>query len=35
MKCLLDEPNKPYICEADWNCRDCPNWVEEEGDADE
>jgi len=27
MACILDEPLQPYICEADWNCKDCPNWV--------
>lgn len=24
--CIYDEPLKPYFCEADWNCKDCPNW---------
>ena len=28
MACILDE-YEPYICEADWNCKDCPNWVED------
>ena len=28
MSCILDE-NEPYWCEADWNCKDCPNWVED------
>lgn len=28
MPCIYDEPSRPYICEADWNCKDCPNWVE-------
>ena len=27
MACIYDEPLEPYICEADWNCKDCPNWV--------
>lgn len=27
MACIFDEPLQPYICEADWNCEDCPNWV--------
>lgn len=26
MACILDEPLEPYICEADWNCVECPNW---------
>lgn len=30
MSCIYDEPLEPYICEADWNCKDCPNWVEED-----
>ena len=30
MACIYDEPLEPYICEADWNCKDCPNWVEQE-----
>ena len=30
MGCIFDEPLKPYICEADWNCKDCPNWVKSE-----
>ena len=29
MACIYDEPLEPYICEADWNCKDCPNWVEQ------
>lgn len=29
MGCIFDEPLEPYICEADWNCKDCPNWVKE------
>lgn len=29
MGCIFDEPLEPYICEADWNCKDCPNWVED------
>lgn len=29
MGCIYDEPSKPYICEADWNCKDCPNWIDE------
>ncbi len=29
MGCIFDEPLEPYICEADWNCKECPNWVEE------
>lgn len=29
MGCILDEPLEPYICEADWNYKDCPNWVDE------
>ena len=28
MSCILDE-YEPYWCEADWNCKDCPNWVED------
>ena len=28
MSCILDE-NEPYWCEADWSCKDCPNWVED------
>ena len=24
MGCIYDEPLEPYICEADWNCKDCP-----------
>ena len=27
--CIYDEPLKPYFCEADWNCKDCPNWRDE------
>lgn len=27
--CIFDEPLKPYFCEADWNCKDCPNWRDE------
>lgn len=30
MGCIFDEPLEPYICEADWNCKDCPNWVKSE-----
>lgn len=30
--CIYDEPLKPYFCEADWNCKDCPNWREEKAD---
>jgi len=30
MACIYDEPLKPYICEANWNCKDCPNWVKSE-----
>ena len=30
MGCILDEPLEHYYCEADWNCKDCPNWVEEQ-----
>ena len=26
--CILDK-YEPYWCEADWNCKDCPNWVED------
>jgi hypothetical protein len=33
--CVYDEPLKPYYCEADWNCVDCPNYVEEEENKDE
>ena len=29
MGCIYDEPLEPYICEADWNCKDCPNWRDE------
>lgn len=29
MACILDEPLEPYICEADWNCKDCPNWIKD------
>ncbi len=29
MACILDEEYEPYWCEADWNCKDCPNWVED------
>jgi len=28
MSCILDK-YEPYWCEADWNCKDCPNWVED------
>lgn len=28
--CIYDEPLEPYICEADWNCVDCPNYVDDE-----
>ena len=28
MACILDK-DEPYWCEADWNCKDCPNWVED------
>lgn len=28
-KCIYDESLEPYYCEADWNCKDCPNWVDE------
>lgn len=28
MGCLLDEPLQPYICDASWNCKECPNWRE-------
>ena len=24
MSCILDK-HEPYWCEADWNCKDCPN----------
>ena len=33
MPCIYDEPGKPYICEADWNCKDCPNWVEDRAES--
>lgn len=26
--CILDK-YEPYWCEADWSCKDCPNWVED------
>jgi len=29
MGCIFDEPLEPYWCEADWNCKDCPNWIDE------
>lgn len=29
MGCIYDYPLEPYICDADWNCKDCPNWVED------
>ncbi len=30
MGCIYDDdPLEPYICEADWSCKDCPNWVNE------
>ncbi len=32
MGCIFDEPLKPYICEADLNCKDCPNWRNEKAD---
>jgi len=35
MACIYDEPLKPYICEADWNCKDCPNWVKSEDNQEE
>ena len=35
MSCLYDEPLEPYYCEADWNCKDCPNWIEEDETAEE
>ena len=28
MSCILDK-NEPYWCEADWNCKECPNWIDE------
>ena len=34
MSCILDE-NEPYWCEAYWNCKDCPNWVEDKEVKDE
>ena len=35
MSCILDE-YEPYWCEADWNCKDCPNWVEDkEGESED
>lgn len=33
--CIYDEPLKPYFCEADWNCKDCPNWRDEKADKEE
>ena len=30
MSCIYDELLEPYYCEADWNCKDCPNWIEED-----
>lgn len=33
--CIFDEPLKPYFCEADWNCKDCPNWRDEKADKEE
>lgn len=33
--CIYDEPLQPYICEADWNCKDCPNWRDEKADKEE
>ena len=29
MGCIFDEPLEPYWCEVDWNCKDCPNWIDE------
>ena len=29
MGCIYDYPLDPYICDADWNCVECPNWIDE------
>ena len=30
MACILDKDEPElYWCEADWSCKDCPNWVED------
>lgn len=28
MGCIYDYPQEPYICDADWNCVECPNWID-------
>ena len=35
MGCIFDGPLEPYICEADWNCKDCPNWRDEKAGKEE
>lgn len=36
MGCLFDYPLNPFICDElnDWNCVECPNWIDESEDED-